>query len=93
MYVDIHYNDTMLRTQIYLPSPLHEQLKNQAHRVGVSMSELIRRIVERDLSKAPASDAKEFFQQLKPLKSFEDQDAEGYVRGLRSKSRILRARS
>ncbi len=54
------------------------------------MSELIRRIVERDLSKAPASDTKDFFKRLKPLKSFENQDSDGYVRGLRSKSRLLR---
>jgi hypothetical protein len=80
----------MHRTQIYLPDALHETLKIRAHSVGISISELIRRALEKDILKDPVADAHAYFARLQPLESFADVDSDGYVRAIRSKSRILR---
>ena len=81
----------MHRTQIYLQDALHEQLKRRARSVGVRMSELIRRTLEKekDIEKDTLADAKAFFERLQPLQSFADADAQTYVQSLRKRSRIL----
>ncbi len=80
----------MHRTQIYLQDMLYDSLKTRARSVGVSMSELIRRTLEKDIQKDPVADARAYFERLKPLQSFAKVEAESYVRNIRSKSRILR---
>jgi negative regulator of replication initiation len=92
MYIFIHQSkQTMHRTQIYLQDSLHAGLKARARSVGVSISELIRRTLERDIQSDPAADARAYFERLKPLQSFAGTDAAGYVRSLRGKSRLLRS--
>lgn len=83
----------MHRTQIYLQNDLYDSLKVRARSVGISISELIRRTLEKDIQKDPVADARAYFERLKPLESFADVDADDYVRALRSKSRILRSSS
>lgn len=80
----------MHRTQIYLQDELHDSLKVRARSVGISISELIRRTLEKDIQKDPVADARAYFERLKPLESFARIDSEDYVRAIRSKSRILR---
>ena len=80
----------MHRTQIYLQDALYDSLRVRARSVGISMSELIRRTLEKDIQKDPVADARAFFDRLKPLESFADVDSVDYVRTLRSTSRILR---
>ena len=80
----------MHRTQIYLQDELHDSLKARARGIGVSISELIRRTLEKDIQKDPVADARAYFTRLKPLESFADVDSSNYVRAIRSKSRILR---
>lgn len=80
----------MHRTQIYLQDALHDSLKARARSTGISISELIRRTLEKDIQKDPAADARAFFERLKPLESFAGVDSDDYVRSIRSKSRILR---
>jgi negative regulator of replication initiation len=80
----------MHRTQIYLQDELHDSLKARARSIGVSISELIRRTLEKDIQKDPVADARAYFTRLKPLESFADVDSNDYVRAIRSKSRILR---
>jgi plasmid stability protein len=81
----------MHRTQIYLPDQLHEQLKIRSRANGISVSALIRQVVEKDLQRnAAPNDARQFFDQMTPLESFADCEPEEYVRAIRSKSRILR---
>jgi hypothetical protein len=65
-------------------------LKAKARSVGLSMSELIRRTLEKDLERDPAMEARTFFQNLKPLESFANTNSQAYVRSLRNKSRTLR---
>jgi len=81
----------MHRTQIYLQDALYDSLKVRARSVGVSVSELIRRTLEKDIQKDPVADARAFFERLKPLESFAGVDSEDYVRAIRSKSRIVRS--
>lgn len=83
----------MNRTQIYLHDSLHNRLKQQAHQVGISMSELIRRTLERDLPALPATPAQDFFSKLKPLDSFSAQSPQDFVRQTRGASRLLRDQS
>ena len=83
----------MHRTQIYLQDALYDSLKIRARSVGVSISELIRRTLEKDIQKDPVADARAYFERLKPLESFAGMDTEDYVRAIRSKSRILRTGS
>lgn len=80
----------MHRTQIYLHDDLYEGLKTRARSVGISMSELIRRTLEKDIQKDPVAEAQAFFEQLKPLESFADIDSQAYVQSIRSRSRLLR---
>lgn len=83
----------MHRTQIYLQDELYQSLKLRARSVGVSISELIRRTLEKDIQKDPVADACAFFDQLKPLDSFADVDSAAYVQTLRSRSRLLRTQA
>lgn len=80
----------MHRTQIYLQDELYESLKVRARTVGVSISELIRRTLEKDIQKDPVADARAFFDQLNPLDSFTGVDSQAYVQALRNRSRLLR---
>lgn len=85
--------EVMHRTQIYLHDSLRNRLKQQARAVGISLSEQIRRTLERDVPQSgavPATPAQDFFSQLKPLASFETQSPEAYVRQTRNASRLLR---
>ena len=43
----------MVRTQISLDAELHSRVRNRAARLGVSLAEYIRRLVDRDLADAP----------------------------------------
>lgn len=81
----------MQRTQIYLDDLLHRKLVSRAKRQGVSMSELIRRLLTLQLEKKEERPltAEAFFQQMRPLESFADVDPREWVRELRSTSRIL----
>jgi hypothetical protein len=81
----------MHRTQIYLQDDLYERLKMRSRNAGVSISELIRGSLERDMQHEPVADAKAFFERLVPLESFADTEPESYVRELRNASRLLRA--
>ena len=83
----------MHRTQIYLQNDLYERLKARSRNVGVSVSELIRRSLEKDIQQDPVADAKAFFERLKPLESFANTEAESYVRKMRSTSRLLQAKT
>lgn len=81
----------MHRTQIYLDDQLHQQLFSYAQHQGISMSELIRRLLTKQLSQKEdrTSSIETFFQQLKPLASFCAVEPEEWVRDLRSHSRIF----
>lgn len=81
----------MHRTQIYLQDALYENLKTRARSVGVSISELIRRTLEKDIQKDPLADARAYFERLTPLESFAQTDSQDYVRLIRGKSRMLRS--
>lgn len=80
----------MHRTQIYLQNDLYDALKARAANMRVSISELIRRTLERDIQQDPMADAQAYFERLQPLESFNAVDAETYVRNIRRQSRILR---
>ena len=83
----------MQRTQIYLPEALRSQLKVRAQQEAVSVSEIIRRAVEREIQHDPGSEARAYFAQLRPLQSFATAavgSPESHVRKLRSRSRLLR---
>lgn len=80
----------MHRTQIYLQDTLHDSLKARARGVGITMSELIRRTLERDIQKDPVTDARAYFERLKPLESFSQTTSQAYVRDIRGTSRLLK---
>lgn len=80
----------MHRTQIYLQDELHDSLKARARSVGISISELIRRTLEKDIQKDPVADAQAYFERLKPLESFAGCTPEEFVRDIRSTSRLRR---
>ena len=80
----------MHRTQIYLQDDLYENLKARSRGLGLSISELIRRTLEKDIQKDPVADARAYFERLEPLKSFASVDSETYVRSIRRTSRILK---
>jgi hypothetical protein len=59
--------------------------------IGVSISELIRRAIVKDLNKTAINEARAFFDALTPLQSFATIEPEQYVDDIRSHSRILQA--
>ena len=89
----------MHRTQIYLQDSLHVRLKARAKTAGVSVSELIRRTLDKEINSDPPGEALAFFERLKPLTSFSEpaqgeanvatQSPEAYVSALRAKSRLF----
>ena len=79
----------MHRTQIYLQDTIYEQLKHKSQMIGVSISELIRRAIVKDLNKTVINEARAFFDALTPLQSFATIEPEQYVDDIRSHSRIL----
>ena len=81
----------MHRTQIYLQDTLHDSLKARARSVGISISELIRRTLERDIQKDPVTDARAYFERLKPLESFSQTTSQAYVRDICGTSRLLKS--
>jgi hypothetical protein len=81
----------MHRTQIYLQDTDYERLKHKSQITGVSISDLIRRAVEKDLNKTGNNEARAFFDALAPLESFANTEPEQYVDDIRSHSRILQA--
>jgi Ribbon-helix-helix protein, copG family len=83
----------MHRTQIYLQDGLHDKLKAKALSLGISMSELIRQTLEREIERNPLAEARAFFENLTPLESFQGVDSKTYVAQLRGKSRLLRRAS
>ena len=79
----------MHRTQIYLQDTVYEQLKQKSKLIGDSISEFIRRPVEKDLNKPSSNEARAFFDALSPLQSFATTEPEQYIDDIRSRSRIL----
>ncbi len=67
LYIRYSQHTTTHRTRIYLQDAVYETLKQRARSVGVSVSELIRRTLEKDLAKDPVADARAYFARLKPL--------------------------
>lgn len=79
----------MHRTQVYLQDEIYFQLQTKAKQTGLSISELIRQAVERDLKYQPNA-AQRFFATHLPLQSFHEENSSEYVKHLRENSRILR---
>ena len=79
----------MHRTQIYLQDTVYEQLKHKSQMIGVSISELIRWAVEKDLNKTGSNETRAFFDAFTPLQSFATTESDQYVDDIRSHSRIL----
>ena len=79
----------MRRTQIYLEQDLHHKIYTEAKQQGISISELIRRILKSSLNNDNPS-AKEFFLQMQPLESFSKTEPQSYVKEIRSKSHLLK---
>jgi hypothetical protein len=75
----------MHRTQIYLQDTVYGQLKHKSKTIGVSISELIRRAVEKDFNKTSRNEARAFFDALTPLQSFATTEPEQYVDDIRSR--------
>ena len=63
----------MHRTQIYLQDTVYEQLKHKSKIIGGSISELIRRAVEKDLNKPSNNEARAFLMRCHPCKAMPQQ--------------------
>ncbi|MEN9866267.1 MAG: hypothetical protein RL748_1857 [Pseudomonadota bacterium] len=80
----------MRRIPIYLPENLYQNLKIRASSKGVSISELILHLLEKNIQQDRVTDAHAYFERLKPLASFAEVDSSDYVRTIRGKNRIMR---
>ena len=79
----------MQRTQIYFEQQTLDELKKMARSFNISVSELIRSVVKKEIIKHKNSDIQAFVKDMKPVESFKDTDATAYVQNIRGKSRIL----
>ena len=80
----------MHRTQIYLQKELYGRLKARSRVLGVSISELIRTTLDKNLDVASSNAARDYFSGASPVESFADCSPEEYVSQLRKNSRLLR---
>ena len=98
MYINIHHNCSktilldmqMHRTQIYLQEELYGRLKARSRVLGVSISELIRTTLDKNLDVAPGNAARDYFANATPIESFADCSPEKYVSQLRMRSRLIK---
>jgi len=80
----------MQRTQIYLEENLLAELKRIAKSLNISMSELIRDALRKELKRYKQNSLSQFIDNLEPLESFKDVEAQNYVDDIRNKSRIIK---
>jgi len=80
----------MQRTQIYLEESLLAELKRVAKNLNVSMSEIIRNALKKELKKYKQNSLSQFIDNLEPIESFKNIEAEDYVDEIRNKSRIIK---
>ena len=80
----------MQRTQIYLEESLLAELKRVAKNLNVSMSEIIRNALKKELKKYKQNSLSQFIDNLEPLESFKNIEAKDYVDEIRNKSRIIK---
>ena len=80
----------MQRTQIYLEENLLAELKKVAKNLNVSMSEIIRNALKKELKKYKQNSLSQFIDNLEPIESFKNVEAENYVNEIRNKSRIIK---
>ena len=80
----------MQRTQIYLDESLLAEIKRIAKSLNISMSELIREALRKELKRYKQNNLSQFINSLEPLESFKDVTAENYVDEIRDKSRIVK---
>ena len=79
----------MQRTQIYLEESLLAELKRVAKNLNVSMSEIIRNALKKELKKYKQNSLSQFIDNLEPLESFKNIETKDYVDEIRNKSRII----
>ncbi len=79
----------MQRTQIYFEPQTLKELKTIASELNISVSELIRSVIKKEIKKQKKNDLKSFIDSMEPIESFKETNATEYVQNLRSKSRIL----
>jgi metal-responsive CopG/Arc/MetJ family transcriptional regulator len=81
----------VIKTTIYLPEELHEELKRTAKERGTSEAELIRTAVRHELLGAPPGQAERARRRARLLAAMGQLDASvyppGYLEGLRSEWR------
>ena len=80
----------MQRTQIYLEESLLAELKKVAKNLNVSMSEIIRNALRKELKKYKQNSLSQFIDNLEPVESFKNIEAKNYVDEIRNKSRIIK---
>ena len=83
----------MQRTQIYLEESLLAELKKVAKNLNVSMSEIIRNALKKELKRYKQNSLSQFIDNLEAIESFKDTEAENYVDEIRNKSRIIKWKS
>jgi post-segregation antitoxin (ccd killing protein) len=79
----------MQRTQIYFEQDTLQDLKEIAGNLNISVSELIRNVMKKEIKKTKESNLNDFLANMSPIESFKDVDATEYVNNIRSSSRIL----
>jgi len=80
----------MQRTQIYLEKSLLAELKKVAKNLNVSMLEIIRNVLKKELKRYNQNSLSQFIDNLEPIESFKSIEAEDYVDKIRNKSRIIK---
>lgn len=79
----------MQRTQIYFEQSTLSDIKSIAKSLNISTSEFIRSVMKKEITNKKNLNLKNFLDDLKPLDSFKDIEAQDYVKEIRSRSRIV----
>jgi len=79
----------MHRTQIYIDDDIFSKVQNISKSLNISISEFIRTAINNQLNNKGQDEMSVFFDNLKPINSFDGINSTEYVDSLRSNSRII----
>jgi len=75
--------------QITIDDDIFSKLQNVSNSLNITVSDFIRQAITNELQKDHQEDMNTFFENMQPLKSFDNIDTTEYVDNLRANSRII----
>ncbi|KIM04700.1 MAG: hypothetical protein KU38_10970 [Sulfurovum sp. FS08-3] len=79
----------MYQRHIAIDNDIFSKIEDISKSLNISVSEFVQKAINNELKRDKKEDMNAFFDNMKPLKSFENRDSIQYVDNLRANSRII----